>query len=343
MVPEDIDIDNNFYLLGITMGWDNKFNRVFVTKRDFVAKVEMVQYGGHIYTKTRFEKLETDARAANEYGSTVYIGVSEDGKDFLFEHSVSKVITSVALGYEDLPLDSYEDASFTVGYSPLTRSWISYYSFTPNYYVSMATYFQTGVNFHKEQAVGLWSHLLTNKSFQVFNGKKYPFVIELLIKEEFVQKRLDSFKVLLDVRRYHNDYDIASNTDLMFNYLTIYNYTNNTGRMKITPSKVNSLRARVQFPKVSGGLSNIMATRAFDAWSMNSFYNRVIDLKSNNPNFIWDINQIESTVSPKAIKHSKLQNRMRGDWFLARLEQVEETRFKFIYKWDISKTSNTRK
>jgi hypothetical protein len=57
-------------------------------------------------------------------------------------------------------------------YSPILNKWISYHSFTPNYYVEQKLFSdrdkpqQTPLN-------RLWSHLLTNQSYQVFMKKTF--------------------------------------------------------------------------------------------------------------------------------------------------------------------------
>ena len=76
----------------------------------------------------------------------------------------------------------FKDVSLTVAYSPIMQSWVSFYDFKPNYYISHNDYFQTGMSTIDTQQSGLWSHLLTNKSYQVFYGQRYPWTIEYTLK-----------------------------------------------------------------------------------------------------------------------------------------------------------------
>ena len=101
----------------------------------------------------------------------------------------------------------FTDVSFTVGYNCLKGEWKSYLSYTPDYYIEHQHYFQSGKNYSSEsQEIGLWSHGLTNQSYQVFYGKLYPFVIEVPVREQYVNKILTNYQYrilgLLDLIRH---------------------------------------------------------------------------------------------------------------------------------------------
>ena len=227
------------------------------------------------------------------------------------------------------------DASFTVGYSPLTQSWISYYSYKPNYYVPHHNYFQTGKNFSADSSeLGLWSHLLTNKSYQVFYGKKYGWLIELPIKERYVNKTLESVNYWMDTRRYHNEYDFAEHRRVGFNKAWIYNHSNNSGLLNLVPERSNDISQRLDYPVINKYSTDILATENDHKWSFNYFFNRTKNELNNVPIWNYDINQIDKIINRKAINYNDCWNdRLRGDFFLIRFAQDKETRFKFIFKW----------
>lgn len=339
LVDGEVDIDNNFSLIGVALGYDNRYDRIFVTKRDLIPEAPMVTVDGVLVLKSDYDDKVKHFLATN----SGYKLVGQNGRaEVEFEHEVTLEIKALSFANYILPEESYTDASFTVGYSLMTNKWLSYYSFKPNYYINKSMYFQTGINFSKEHEDGLWSHLLTNKSFQVFYGKLYPFRIEAPVVNTLGHLRLDSFKYLVDVRRYHNEYDYATSHKVGFNYLTIYNHSSNTGRMAIETSEVNSLRDRIRFPKVYDNHSTIKASRTYDAWAVNGFYDRVINTDNNRPIFNWGINAIDKTIDYSTLRHRGIQERMRGDWFVYILEQTKESRYKFTYKWSIGKTTVTR-
>ena len=291
-----IDTDNNFKGLGLIFGYDSRFKRIFLTKRDYIARVKGIYY--------------------------------EKGNFYLKEGQVIKEV--------QLQDDKYfEDVSFTMAYSPMTESWISYYSFKPDYYISYNNYFQTGINFSKDpKEEGLWSHLLTNKSYQVFYGKKYPWTIELPFKNNLINKVLESVSYWLDSRRYHNDYDFAEKRNEGFNRAWVFNNSNNSGRLDLVVERKNDLYQKTQYPKFTGRSNEILVTENDKRWSFNYFFNEVRNELNNNPIWYWDKNAINKTINLDALKYNNpWKDRLRGDWFNVILSQDKETRFKYLFKW----------
>ncbi len=239
------------------------------------------------------------------------------------------------------PTDStyFEDCSFTLAYSPLLESWISYYSFKPDYYIPYFNYFQTGVNYSADSTeIGLWSHLLTNRSYRVFYGKKYDWVVEVPVKEGFVNKQLHTVKYWMDSRRYHNEYDFAENRLIGFDKATIYNHSNNSGELNLITEKKNDLSQKLRYPIQNVGSTDILATENDKQWSFNAFYNRVKNENNNVPIWNFDCNALDKTINLSSLDYKQTWlDRMRGDWFLIRLTKSDNTNYKSIFKWLLTK------
>lgn len=236
------------------------------------------------------------------------------------------------------PVDpkDFKDVSWTVSYSPLYDSWISYYSFTPDYAVSFNDYFQTGHNNDSEKQ-GLWSHLLTNKSYQVFYGKKYSWTIEIPFKNEYVSKVLEAVNISADTYRYHNEFDYAHARKKSFDSAVIYNSTNNTGVLKLNYSDAaDDYKYPIQVDSITQG---IKATHHKGMIRFNYFFNRVADENSNLPIWNWDDNEILKTIDHRALTYTKKNplERMRGQSFLLRLSQNSSSQYKQLYKWSFGK------
>lgn len=290
-----LDLDNNFKGLGITMGWDSRLKRVFLTKKDYVVRPSykgLVNYRNH---------------------------------DFYYGDNV------VSLQNNEV----FQDASFTVAYSPIIKSWISYYSFKPDFYLGFHNYFQTGINFSSQShQIGLWSHLLTNRSHQVFYGDKYAFVLEIPLKSDPVNKQINSIEYWLDSKRYHNEFDIASNQRIGFNHAWVYNNTQNSGHLKIVTAQPNDLSQKLNYPKNNSNNWEVLATQHNRHWSINDIYNLVREQPTNIPNWENDINQIFSRLRPDNFDyHLGRRDRLNGDWAIVRLVQNKETRYKIIFKF----------
>ena len=297
------DLDNQFKGLGIVLGWDALHKRVFLTKRDYVVKPGVTGL---------------------EY---------KDGK---FLNSSGIEISLADTNY-------FQDASFTLAYSLMAKSWISYYSFTPDFYINHHNFFQTGINRklitevadeEEENKAGVWNHLSHNNSFQVFYGERFPFTIDMSYGGRYKNTRLQAINYWLDTQRKHNDYDFVEHRRIGFNKAWIYNHSQNSGELNLIPAERNNLKQKLDYPKTEGGVSYILATEENKKWSFNYFYNRVKNELNNIPIWKYDINQIEKTINPSALNyHQKWLDRLSGDWFNLRLTQDLESRYKLIFKF----------
>lgn len=289
------DLDNNFNGLGITMVWDSRFKRIFVTKRDYIVK------------EAYRNKL-----------------VFQDGK-ILYNNLITDFSNR----------EIYEDCSWTLSYSLKSNKWLSSYSFKPDYYIGFNNYFKSGLNVTTDASErGLWTHLLTNKSFQVFYGKRYPWTIELIQKESFTNRVVDSVNYWLDTRRYHNEYDFSEDRGVGFNKAYLFNHSNNSGLMELIPENRNDRSQFAQYPKYLSDRIEILATQNDKSWSFNHFFNRVRNEYNNAPIWLSDNNNLDGSINPRAIDYSAtFKDRLRGDWFLTRLIQDKTSQYKFIHKF----------
>ena len=146
----------------------------------------------------------------------------------------------------------FEDCSFTVAFSPLTATWISYYSFKPNYYIDYNNYFQTGVNYSVDSSEeGLWSHLPFLSSYQVFYGKLYPWIIEGALPSKYTNSNLEDIEYWMDVRKYYSKYDFANIYGYGFNKAFIYNSQQNSGQLNLVHQKDNDLSQELAYPQLA--------------------------------------------------------------------------------------------
>lgn len=288
------DVDNKFAGLGLSLGWDNRFKRVFVTKKDYIPVQQASRY---TYKESKFYYDGSEVRLTDP-------------------------------GY-------FLDVSFTLAYSCKNNEWISYYSFTPDYYIEHMNYFQSGKNFASDfREVGLWSHLLTAQSYQVFYGKKYPFMIELPVRGQYVNKILSNIQYRMESRRYHSEIDFAIRRSTGFNKAWVYNHRDNSGLLNLIPEEKNNWAQKLRYPRAENGGMSIIATEESEGWAFNDFFNRILNNENNIPQWIKDVNDIEKEVNGDAIYYNSVwKDRLRGDWFLVRYCNDDETRFKMIFRW----------
>ena len=296
----DTDLDNPYKSLGILMWWDSRFKRVFITKLD--------------YTVRRKYKDKVTFSGGNFYvnGSTTPVELTNT--------------------------EYFKDVSWTIAYSPMYDSWISYYDFKPNYAIAYNDYFQTGINYSSDpKEEGIWSHLLTNKSYQVFYGKYYPWEIEIPIKNTYTNNILQDLKIWTISKRYHDNFDYAVWRKKSFNKLVVFNQTNNSGILHLD---YDDKALKSQYPiKINRTEQKIQATHFDEQLWVNYFYNRVKREESHLPIWNWDDNEINKQLNPDAISFDskRILERIRGDWFVVKLVQDNTSQFKHYFKWMIAK------
>jgi len=283
------DIDNKYKGIGISMGYDNKLDRAFITVKDYVAlDVECLNYDEEV-------------------------GFNCDGIPVDFDNT-----------------QYFKDVSFTLSFRPQS-GWLSYMSFQPNYYSKFNNIVDAGYNYGIDKET-LWTHNFGLKSFQVFQGRIYPFIVDAQIKNENVNKILSSVSVNSEVKRWLNDFDFTQHKEMGFNKSIIYNNTNNSGLMELIQEQ--TLRDRRNYPQSGINSQKILYTSQNGKHEFNYFYNRVKNQNNGIPIWLWDSVMVNKDLNMQAISYKGKNplERIRGDWFTLRLINDKETRMSITYK-----------
>lgn len=296
----NIDVDNKYKGIGISLGWDNRFGRLFVTKRDYILK-QPLSY--------------------------------EDGIGFYFEEDNEKI----PIYYDNE--DYFEDVSWTVACKLSEGTWNSYHSLTPDFYNSHYDYFQTGFNWGQD-AGSVWAHNLDNSSFQVFNGRKYPFTVEFPIINENANKFLNSLSLNIEAKRWQNDWDYSLWKGIGFNKAVIYNSTQNSGNLLLVEKKVISDERKYPQTNFTKTEQSILYTPKEGKHIINYFFNRVSNQDKNIPQWLWDKNMINKTVNTNVVNfknHKGVLERLRSaENFIIRLTNDSESRYQITLKNSIN-------
>jgi hypothetical protein len=327
----DVDIDNNYNGVGIAMGWDNRLKRVFLTKKDYtpINTADLCFSNGYFHSRKEIASIQQTQTALG----------------YTFVSLIDCVLRFAKLNTPDLYIelpkvdlsnpDYFEDHSWTVGYSPLTKTWISYYSFKPNYYVNHIEYFQTGINHSVDSSeVGLWSHYALTSSYNVFYGKLYPWIVEYPQVSKLVNSQLIDVNYWLDVRKYYNKYDSADIVGVGFNKAWIYNTQQNTGDIELVYHQPNNRRLSLQYPKHNQTSISILQTEIHGEWNFNYLYNNIRNEKNALPVWQYDNVQINKIINHQLMDYRNARkDRMRGDYFIVRLQQDVESRYKMLFRF----------
>ena len=109
----DIDIDNHFKDFGLHGVYDSKFDRIIMTKLDYIPLSNEIKY-------------------------------NVDKKYFYINENVGNITVEKII---DVKNNSYFcNRSWTLSYSMNLRKWISFHSYIPNFYIAENNFFYSGIN-----------------------------------------------------------------------------------------------------------------------------------------------------------------------------------------------------
>jgi hypothetical protein len=322
-----MNVDNALNRVGITMGWDDRTKRVFITKKDYLVTDRELEFS----TALGFYKGDPNCAPGFTYNpETNTCDRIEDGEIVASTPSDRILIT---LGDPDY----FIDCSWTIAYNPLLKVWVSYYSFLPNYYLSYNDYFQTGYNTVLDPSeFGTWSHFPFLSSYQVFQGKLYPFIVEYPIASQMVNSQLTHIEYMLDIRKYydkHNYTDVVANG---FNKAVVYNTFQNTGLLNLVRQNDDDMYQMASYPKHNVDSVDILQTEMNGRWTFNYLYNAIAKERAGLPIWKEDCPQINKELDNRLLNYANTyKDYLRGTNFIVRLINDSESRFKMLLRWAV--------
>lgn len=230
----------------------------------------------------------------------------------------------------------FKDVSWTISYKPKEGKWNSFFTFYPDYSPFHNGFFQVGYNSGIDKGT-VHNHLMNNSSFQVFQGRIEPFIIEFPIQNENVLKQFNSVSLNVEARRYNNKWDFSIWKDKGFDTFSMFTETKHTGALKLFPQK--SLSDNRKYPKTNNNNTQDILFTSVDGYhNINYFFNRVKNQDRNIPMYLRDDNNIFKTINPRAISFAgkKTLERMISETAIVRLENSTESRFNLVLKNSIN-------
>ena len=243
--------------------------------------------------------------------------------------TVAPIVTTTIIPINFDNTEYFEDVSWTIAYKPTDQSWVSYYSYKPDYYINYNDYFRTGHNYGIDKE-SLWNHNLNNMSFNVFQGRLEPFIVEVPLTNQNVNKVLNTITLDVEAKRYQNEWDYTDWKGVGFNKVVVYNDNNNSGLLKLNQQKkLTDLSAKEE----------VFYTTLDGKHTFNYFYNRVKNQDNNIPIWLNDKSRINKRINNLAIAFTgkSLLERMKGNTFLVRLIQDSDSRHNILLKNIFSK------
>ena len=109
----DVDTDNNFTGIGLHGVYDSKFDRVIISKLDYIPLDPNIKYDAVL-------------------------------REFYIEEIVNEFVFRTQVYLTDP--DYFCNKSWTLSYNVNTKSWISFHSYIPNFYIAENNFFYSGIN-----------------------------------------------------------------------------------------------------------------------------------------------------------------------------------------------------
>jgi hypothetical protein len=311
----EVDIDNLPAGIGISMGWDERYERVFITKLDYRTRKDLV--GLITYEDRKFYYQEINLRQEVDVRNSNY----------------------------------FENKSWTVAYSPKLKNFISFYSYLPNFFVPQLGHFQTIIN--TGTGASLWNHNLSVFTYQTYYGTLYPYILEYNVNSFPQVSTVNSITLMQDIQEYYSDYEYYSlstaNKKNLANFTKaiIYNKEQSSGVIKLIPEEFGNTRQKITYPRMTTTGIEAIISRREQLYTFNGFWNVAAqgngqplwstqwgDLVSQYP-----IDKVPNNKSVRPVSVSYQKNKIKSDFAKVRLIQDQYSRFKFINTIQITQTN----
>lgn len=308
----DVNTDNHFNGIGICGTWDNQYNRFIITKLDYEPKPEY--------------------RSGMTYHSLT--------GNFKYNN------LNIILGDPTY----FCNKSWTISYSPGTKSWVSLHSYIPDFYIGLNGMFLTGKNTQlNNQKSSVWLHNVIHTSYQTFYGKLEPYVLEYPFSYKLQDEIFQGVKDHTTILEYYNANDFYEiNDGIYFNKAILWNNQQCSGIRKLYPKPKGNMSQYFNFPKVNSNNIEIMFTKSDNMFNYNQIWDVVKNPNNHYP--IWvescenksidkELNNDKFDYSNRAFQKTKLRAK---DLKIRHINDLH-SRYKFISKFVINSTQTSKK
>lgn len=323
----EADVDVPSLGIGIVMGWDERFERIFITKLDY--RVRLQYRTGTTKVEYITDRLDPDYR---------YYVLNTNGVRTRIEFSQKEY---------------FENKSWTVSYSPKLKNFISFYSFLPNFFIPQLGHFQTIIT--TPLGSSLWNHNLSPYIYQTYYGKLYPYIIEYLVNSLPANSILNSVSLVQDIQEYYSKYEYYSlgttNNKNVANFTKaiVYNREQSSGIINLIPEIFGNTKQKLMYPKVTPQGIDTIISRRENKFTFNGFWNLAAQA-NGQPLWTtkWEDLQIDYFIDKmpnvKAVRNVGVafqKNKIKADFTKVRLIQDKYNRYKFVNNLQINQLNTT--
>jgi hypothetical protein len=242
--PDYPHTDNPVAGIGCNATYDNWNSILYFSKRDFKLRKDYI----------------------NQTTGAPLVTYDETYDKFIIDADITKF--KYPLGHPAL----FEDASWTTGYDPKTKYWLSFYDWVPNLIMpSVSTFYTTKGN-------GIWKQAGNCAEYCNFYGVQYPFEVEIPVITPQQVNTLRSIEYYLESYKSDNQncVDQFHMLDYNFDKAIVYNSEQISGELNLNVFPKNNIALSLTYPALVGVSPNqsydILYSKEENKYRINQFW-----------------------------------------------------------------------
>ena len=228
------------------------------------------------------------------------------------------------------------DRSFTISYSPLLNQWISFHSYEPN------TYIANNQMYISVSGQSAYTHLQTNKAYQITYGTLQPYILELPYFYGGITDMLGTVHVYNEALEYNGKNDFKQYFDKFFNKCVVWNKYQTSGLLNLVYHDPNNDDLAIDYPKYKTDSVDVLFYSKDNYHTFNHIWN--IAFKKD---FVWRENSESIILKTLNVSRANYEqdtdnfDRIRGKEVFVRLTNDKYFRYKFKTVLQILKTEHS--
>jgi hypothetical protein len=155
----------------------------------------------------------------------------------------------------------------------MSKSWTSFHSYLPHYYIGGLNKFYSGKN---DLGSG-WLHNTLEGTYNTNYGNIVPYIIEYPFAYKFQDEILQSVKDYSKVNRMTNAQTFVQTSNIFFNKAIVYNDQQCSGVLNLVSKPLNNLSSYLQYPKYNSDSKDILFVKSDNFYNYNGFWDIVKD------------------------------------------------------------------
>jgi len=236
--------------IGFHAVYDERLKRIILTKRDYVFADGSLFQG--LLSQERYKQDPPDGESIPKI---VWNDTNGTFQKVIAYNQSTEAVTLENIDFTDRTY--FEDRSWTLSYSLLSQSWVSFHSYIPLYM------FSDRINWYTSVDNVFWQQNKGN--YQTFYGITYPLVIDqVFVKSPLATAVYDSYEYHSNVQKYDSSarefYDVPKET---FDKVLFYNSYQTTGLMDVLVHESN------RFGSIPTNLTGLIAERGERVWRIS--------------------------------------------------------------------------